>query len=586
MANWFVDNTNTPPGTGTSGDPYSSIQNAFNNGALAAGDHIKIRTGSGTYSESATITKSGAVGNPIIIEPDTANTPNIVGNSGNPGAALNIRASNITVQNLTFDGTGIWSRYALRVEPNTTANIQNIIITGCTITAMGGTESQANDSTAAEGGILVRNTSGTQWTVDTFTISNNTFNNNRGQAMFLSGVANGTISGNTIANMLRGRTNDGMVEIGIKMGSDNSAPTPSTAHDSGPHTISSNIIHDFQDVSAWTLTPGAVGANIMAIYGDVRAANVTVQDNVIYKIAENTTSNAACLSNTKCSFVNVIGIHPESGCSNWTIQRNLIYRVGKTGVRVGSSTTHFANNTNITNNTVYKVAQYCFDITLGLTETIKNNIGYQTASSAAFPISFETSNELTANGPHTIDYNCWYNPNNTNIARINGSTYNFANWKTQLASQIGQDAHSVNADPLFVSLTTDAEDFHLVPGSPAINSGEGGVSMGAYPAQIVVVPIISAVTVTQIFFSGFTVTWTTDIVSDTQVDYGTTISYGSSTALDSTLTKSHSATIVGLTANTIYHFRVKSKASGGTTQNSGDFSVITVLPAPTSVVAS
>ena len=56
-----------------------------------------------------------------------------------------------------------------------------------------------------------------------------------------------------------------------------------------------------------------------------------------------------------------------------------------------------------------------------------------------------------------------------------------------------------------------------------------------------------------------TVTWTTNELSDTQIEYGTTPAYGSWTALNSTMVTSHSQTITGLQANTSYYYRARSR---------------------------
>ena len=103
-------------------------------------------------------------------------------------------------------------------------------------------------------------------------------------------------------------------------------------------------------------------------------------------------------------------------------------------------------------------------------------------------------------------------------------------------------------------------------------------------------PTISAISVGSITTAGATIVWTTNEASDTQVEYGPTTSYGSSTTLDSTMTFSHSKSLSGLTGGTLYHYRVKSKDAAGNLATSADgtFSTIgastaTLSASPTSV---
>ena len=64
------------------------------------------------------------------------------------------------------------------------------------------------------------------------------------------------------------------------------------------------------------------------------------------------------------------------------------------------------------------------------------------------------------------------------------------------------------------------------------------------------------------------VTWTTASNGTSQVEYGPTPSYGSLTALDSTLVSNHSVPLSGLTPGTLYYYRVRSRV-GGTEYISG-----------------
>jgi uncharacterized lipoprotein YddW (UPF0748 family) len=90
-------------------------------------------------------------------------------------------------------------------------------------------------------------------------------------------------------------------------------------------------------------------------------------------------------------------------------------------------------------------------------------------------------------------------------------------------------------------------------------------------------PAISNVSATNITASAAVVNWATDQPATSQVEYGTTTSYGTTTTLDSTLVTSHTATLSGLSASTLYHFRVISTSENGTT-TSGDYTFSTNGP--------
>jgi len=77
-----------------------------------------------------------------------------------------------------------------------------------------------------------------------------------------------------------------------------------------------------------------------------------------------------------------------------------------------------------------------------------------------------------------------------------------------------------------------------------------------------------------------TITWTTDEISDSQVEYGLDVNYGSSTTLNANLVTNHSQTLTGLTASTTYHYRVKSKDASGNLATSADFIVTTAATGP------
>jgi len=99
-------------------------------------------------------------------------------------------------------------------------------------------------------------------------------------------------------------------------------------------------------------------------------------------------------------------------------------------------------------------------------------------------------------------------------------------------------------------------------------------------------PTIINVRVTDIGSNSATIAWTTDQASSSQVEYSLDTSYGLRTPLNSTLVTSHSVTLSGLNANTLYHYRAVSANSVGSTA-SADYTFITgsfaltLTPTPT-----
>jgi hypothetical protein len=91
-----------------------------------------------------------------------------------------------------------------------------------------------------------------------------------------------------------------------------------------------------------------------------------------------------------------------------------------------------------------------------------------------------------------------------------------------------------------------------------------------------VAPVLSSITGTGISANSATITWTTNESADSQVEYGLTTAYGTSTTLNSNLVLSHSVTLTGLTASTVYHYRVKSKDAAGNLATSADYSFTTI----------
>ena len=69
-------------------------------------------------------------------------------------------------------------------------------------------------------------------------------------------------------------------------------------------------------------------------------------------------------------------------------------------------------------------------------------------------------------------------------------------------------------------------------------------------------PAISGITVSNITSDSATVSWTTNINATSQIEYGSSTSYGFTTTCSTTGLTSHSQTMSGLSPSVTYHFRV------------------------------
>lgn len=101
---------------------------------------------------------------------------------------------------------------------------------------------------------------------------------------------------------------------------------------------------------------------------------------------------------------------------------------------------------------------------------------------------------------------------------------------------------------------TDSRTAPSAFGAKASVSGGGGL-----PG-----PVISVLSSGTPNATDATITWTTDVLSNSIVEWGLTTTYAgaSSPITDNTLVTSHSVQITGLTTATLYHYRVKSCIRG------------------------
>ncbi|MGB2868895.1 MAG: lamin tail domain-containing protein [Bacteroidota bacterium] len=158
-----------------------------------------------------------------------------------------------------------------------------------------------------------------------------------------------------------------------------------------------------------------------------------------------------------------------------------------------------------------------------------------------------------------------------------------------LQTEEGSPAGSLTSTAGFcvgdITVTTSGTGTFTVSADGAVTEGPNEVAASGLPFTLptddspgdVTPPVISNVQASTITEGSATITWSTDEASTSIVEYGLTASYGSN-ASNSSLLTGHSIDLTGLSANTLYHYRVSSTDAASNTATSGDFTFTTSAP--------
>jgi beta-lactamase superfamily II metal-dependent hydrolase len=132
-----------------------------------------------------------------------------------------------------------------------------------------------------------------------------------------------------------------------------------------------------------------------------------------------------------------------------------------------------------------------------------------------------------------------------------------------------------------IKVTTDGVSTFTVSADGAVTQGPTELAVSGLPRTFALddvagppdttPPVISNVSSSSITASSALITWSTDEASNSVVEYGLTIAYGS-TASNATNVTSHSIALNTLSANTLRHYRVKSTDAAGNTATDVDHS--------------
>jgi hypothetical protein len=318
-----------------------------------------------------------------------------------------------------------------------------------------------------------------------------------------------------------------------------------TAHSVTINGLTPGTMYDFDVVSA-------NGSSVSSTSGN--STFTTTASPVISAVASSVTSVSATITWTT----------DQSSSSGVNYGTTTGY--GSSGSGAGSVTSHSVTLTGLTPGTMYNFDLVSTNGSGGTTTS--GNFTFTTTPPPA--ISAVTASGITSTGA-TIT---WTTDQNSTSAVNYGTTSSYGSTTSGTGSVM---SHSVTLTGLTAGTTYDY-DVTSVNGSTA-SATSGNFSFLTTP----VAPVISAVVVSGSTTTTATINWTTDQPSSSQVFFGTTTGYGSSSPLNSTLTTTHSVTITGLSPTTTYDFDVASTNSFSLTAVSGNFSFVTPAGVPPQV---
>jgi len=251
-------------------------------------------------------------------------------------------------------------------------------------------------------------------------------------------------------------------------------------------------------------------------------------------------------------------------------------------VYYGTSSGNYGNPIDVGNQTTYTVtgltgSTYYFAVTAYNTSGTES--GYSNEVSKRFgDTTAPTLSSIAAGSITSTSATITWSTNEVATSQVEyGLTTSYGSSSALNSSLV--TAHSRVLNGLSPSTTYH---YRVISRDAAGNTGTSGDrTFTTAAAPDTTAPAISGIGTSNITTTAATISWTTNELSDTQIQYGTTTSYGSSTTRNTTLTTNHSQQLTGLLPSTLYHYRVLSRDGAGNLATSGDRTFTTATPPDT-----
>jgi hypothetical protein len=451
-ASYFVATTGQDANPGTQTAPWRTIQKAAR--SATPGSTVNVR--GGVYSEMVNVAVSGS------------STGGYITFQSFPGETAVIDGSNVTIGSGAHDVLLMQDRSYLRWKGFEIRNfrtaqsgneINGISIYGTShhIEIVGNKlhHIETNVTTQSGGnahGIVVLGTSSSAAITDILIDNNEVYNLRTGTSE--SVTLNGNVMNFRITNNVVHDTNN----IGIDMAGHYGVCSTAACDQVRNGVVSGNRVYNvdssYNPAYGGNFTTGGGGHGADGIYVD-GGRDIIIERNVV------TRANIG---------IEMASEHSGQATSFITVRDNIVIESSNFGIAIGGYDTGrgITNGCKILNNTLYNNGTLSWgsdiEVQFDTRDTvIKNNVFYGNGT------GYFIHNGYTQNTGNVVDYNLFYSAGGATAARFIWKNQDYSGLAAYQKTS-GNDAHSVWANPLFVSEV--AQDLHLTATSPAIGRGD------------------------------------------------------------------------------------------------------------------
>lgn len=330
----------------------------------------------------------------------------------------------------------------------------------------------------------------------------------------------------------------------------------------------------------WDTTALSNGSQTLIAVARDTAGNYATSTDITVTVNNDTTAPiiSAVASSTSATTSLITWTTDEAATS--TLNFGLTTSYGTATSSQSATTSHTYTLTGLTPATLYHYQVASTDASGNRATSSDKTFTTLALSIPTVTISSATSvgtSSVTLNGTITSDGNA----SSTARGFAYGITSSYGATSTT-SGTFGVGAYSASLTSLTCNTTYHMQAF-AVNSQGTGTSSDSTFTTGACPDTTA--PTISSVSSGTPTTSGTTVTWTTDEDATSTISYGLTTSYG--TVATSSGATSHSATLTGLTANTLYHYQITALDATLNTATTSDATFTTAAeassdPAPSS----